>query len=703
MGKKRKATGQPFGEPKAKTVDHGSSKLVLNSYTDVADSGDEFELGRDSILIDETPAQKLRRKLQEQSSCIYSVDELWLTLIVDEFFELSDEEVFANSSKESETDEDDGEDREGVDDTVAESDEQERASSGARGRRHTSTHDGEGSDTSKRSDEDEYAGVWGTSKTDYYNADQIETEADALEEEAEAIRLQKKQLQKMTDADFGFDEIDWLDSGDGDNTDSHDRGGIVREVLPQLEIADDVGPEQRTKLLYARYPEFHYLAQEYTALQVKYDELHERSLEGLSLQSHLRGQAQDTLGQVMPKSVSIIALKKQALSSYLGAISMYFALLLAVRDQNEDSKRMAMNPNELHDHPVMEFLLSCRNSWELTKEIIEPELVEIVPNQIPLLKDEPSLRPESDSKAAPASNPEVKKPRTSKAQKAYNAAVARARAERAARIQRAEEDLKKLYSNSSTKPSMQFDEAPHPLDDSIIINEDDSDFGEATHLNEYDAEEKAKRKKSLQFYTSQIAQKASRRGIASRNAGGDDDIPYKERLKDRQERLNKEAEARGRKGRDTTVLANGMDDSSMDEDQAHMISKQPQASDDEYYDQMISRPAAAKAAKKAEKAAAYQATLAAEAEANGDRVVAVEQIGPDGKRAIGYTIEKNKGLAPHRKKDVRNPRVKKRKKFEEKKKKQRNMRPVWKGGEGKGGYGGELTGIKKGIIRSIKL
>ena len=81
----------------------------------------------------------------------------------------------------------------------------------------------------------------------------------------------------------------------------------------------------------------------------------------------------------------------------------------------------------------------------------------------------------------------------------------------------------------------------------------------------------------------------------------------------------------------------------------------------------------------------------------------MEEEGVDGKRAISYAIEKNKGLAPKRKKDVRNPRVKKRKKFEEKKKKLGSIRAVYKGGEGRGGYAGELTGIKKNLVKSIKL
>lgn len=36
-------------------------------------------------------------------------------------------------------------------------------------------------------------------------------------------------------------------------------------------------------------------------------------------------------------------------------------------------------------------------------------------------------------------------------------------------------------------------------------------------------------------------------------------------------------------------------------------------------------------------------------------------------------------------------------------KKLSSMRPVYKGGEGKGGYGGELTGIKTNVVKSMKL
>jgi U3 small nucleolar RNA-associated protein 3 len=126
------------------------------------------------------------------------------------------------------------------------------------------------------------------------------------------------------------------------------------------------------------------------------------------------------------------------------------------------------------------------------------------------------------------------------------------------------------------------------------------------------------------------------------------------------------------------------------------VAKQVRGEEDEYYD-MVAQTAQRK---RADKAARYEAIAQAR---KGERVVETEQIGPDGKRQISYQIQKNKGLTPHRKKEVRNPRVKKRMKFAEKQKKLRSVKAVYKGGEGPGGYQGELSGIKTGLVKSVKL
>ena len=147
---------------------------------------------------------------------------------------------------------------------------------------------GSDSEVSDAPEEDEDISGWGTSRRDYYNADTIMTEADALEEEAEARRLQQKQLQDMTEADFGFDELEWLkasksvEDGEDDNGDN-----VIREVLPKLQITDAMGPEERLRILRIRYPEFEPLAKEFIDLQAVHEGLKTAATAAIALQQEL--------------------------------------------------------------------------------------------------------------------------------------------------------------------------------------------------------------------------------------------------------------------------------------------------------------------------------------------------------------------------------------------------------------------------------
>jgi U3 small nucleolar RNA-associated protein 3 len=315
--------------------------------------------------------------------------------------------------------------------------------------------------------------------------------------------------------------------------------------------------------------------------------------------------------------------------------------------------------------------------WQRAKKLTDIEVVE-------------NSESGSDAEFVPEAEP-VEETKRTKKQKALETSISQASILRQKRIEQAEQELSSLPTlmpklrKSTSKP-----QPVDPRDD-----DDNSDFGEEEHLSARAAADKAKKRKSLQFYTSQVAQKVNKRTGAGRDAGGDMDLPHKERLRDRQERLNAEAAARGRK---LDEYGRGVDlgGDSGDEDAA--AAKEVRDEEDEYYDMVakLSRK------KKQDKADKYDAIRKAKEENGLLRVVEGEVEG-DGKRAIGYTIEKNKGLAPKRKKDVRNPRVKKRMKFDAKKKKLSSMRAVYKGGEERGGYGGEKTGIKTGLVKSIKL
>ena len=555
--------------------------------------------------------------------------------------------------------------------------------------------------------EEEDLGDWGTSKRDYYNADTIETEADALEEEVEARRLQQKRLQGLTEADFGFiGKKDWLKSGKEDGEgDGSERDSIIQEVLPQVEITDAMGPEERSKMMKVRYPEFEPLATEFLELQSLHERLGLAAAAADAIRKYDNFPTQSSNGQSDSQSISrktpIAVIKYSALTAYLASLSMYFALLTSPASR-PDGSALAMPPIELREHTVMESLMKCRELWSKVKDLQIPDLID----QSPILNGLGSgmaearqitstSKPSKDGGDKDLIVAKRKKSRKSKAKRAAETAQLEADARRAERIRQTEEalaGLSALAGGVTKKPARTLLTTNKPQ-----ANEDDSDFGEQTTLTPYEAAEKAKRKKTLSFYTSQIAQKANKRDAAGRDAGGDADLPYRERLKDRVVRLNAEAEARGKKPKDSTGDQLGGESDEEDRRAAAELREDRNGSEDGYYDLVAASSRKKKADKKA--LAAVQSQAAKE----GGTVHVVEEVGPDGKRAITYAIEKNKGLAPKRKKDVRNPRVKKRKKYEEKKKKLGSVRQVYKGGEGRGGYGGELTGIKKGLVKSIKL
>lgn len=75
----------------------------------------------------------------------------------------------------------------------------------------------------------------------------------------------------------------------------------------------------------------------------------------------------------------------------------------------------------------------------------------------------------------------------------------------------------------------------------------------------------------------------------------------------------------------------------------------------------------------------------------------------DGKRPASWQILSNKGLTPFRKKENRNPRVKRRLRFEKAVKKLHTFKRVVADRKTIGKYGGEATGIKTHLARSTRL
>ncbi|KAG8626096.1 hypothetical protein KVT40_006497 [Elsinoe batatas] len=635
MAKKRKAPGS--SKRKDVPEENFSKRVRLNvdSYEDVAGSDDEFHIGRDKVLLDETPGQKRSRKVAEE----------------EEFLEDSGEEVLGYS------------DEEDADDVDAEDYDDAPLTNGGPKRKIRSDDEDEGAD------EEDELNEWGASKQDYYGADEMETEQDALDEEAEAKRLQQKQLESLTAADYGFDEDEWAGETQKDKQKSEKKSKTVTEVLPQLKVSEDMGPAERLKLLKSRYPEFEPLSKEFLDLQTELDSIRAARKESGSQDKRLQQKYHDG-------PASSLEIKERAASAYLATLAMYFALLSSSTSENGT---IATSATALREHPVMESILSTRSLWQKVKDLPDDD------SDWESEADEATngAEPEAVEVVAPRRN----RKRKTRAQRNALAAERAAEAVHAERMAAAEADLADLDDLLVRKPRKTTKAIKMN-----VASKDDSDIGEK-QLTEKELADKAAKRKSLRFYTSQIAQKSNKRGAAGRSAGGDDDIPYRERLRDRQARLIAEAANKARKHNPSTDLGG----ESGSEDEAQAVALRASTTEDDYYQLISNKKSAAKSEKESLAAAKKDAIL------NGGRVVEQEEIGPDGKRKISYAIEKNKGLTPHRKKDVRNPRVKKRKKYDEKKKKLATMRPVYKGGEGRGGYGGELSGIKSNLVKSRKL
>jgi U3 small nucleolar RNA-associated protein 3 len=148
MARKRKVSRKP--EPSGpREVDAKDARLTIKTFEDVANSEDEYYANQDRIDFDdddEPRSKRLKRQDREEA-----------------FLEASDEEVF---------EEEDG----------SEESEEEKVPPKRKGAKASAALDDDVSESGERRGEVEEGdeGWWGSSRKEYYNADNIETEADAL-------------------------------------------------------------------------------------------------------------------------------------------------------------------------------------------------------------------------------------------------------------------------------------------------------------------------------------------------------------------------------------------------------------------------------------------------------------------------------------------------------------------------------------------
>eukprot|EP00775_Hariotina_reticulata_P005267 gene5267-5502_t len=180
----------------------------------------------------------------------------------------------------------------------------------------------------------------------------------------------------------------------------------------------------------------------------------------------------------------------------------------------------------------------------------------------------------------------------------------------------------------------------------------------------------------------------------ARMRSGDEDLVPRKPLHERRAVFDAVAARR--------VAASGSDGELPEEDfggaggsRGHMSSKRRQqeqfGEEDEFYTASKAARSQVKAAKKAKHAAPQLAPPLPDQEAVGQR-------------KISYEIEKNRGLTPHRRKDLKNPRKKHRVKFAQAVVRRKGqVQGVRQAPSAPRGYAGETTGIKAKVAKSVRL
>ncbi|KAL6933242.1 related to Something about silencing protein 10 [Hanseniaspora guilliermondii] len=489
---------------------------------------------------------------------------------------------------------------------------------------------------------------WGSSKSNYYGADDVsdnEDDAKAMEEEAkkqQQSHMESLNMMDFMDLDDETEQKEWSNAAkEYDNKAFEVDSGIVQIEKQNTDSIASFSEKEKLEFLRSRFPEFTPLYKEYKSINQKLE--------------NVKSVLSETDCDSNQELFTVMNMKKSAYLSNLASMNLYFFILLKnLQDpDNEEFKNMKY-------HPIMEKIL-------LTKEIVRQA------DSLPETYESNTMDDVDEDEEISELDEDI---------------LANA-------VEEENEDQLMEESKSDEENSASEEESEIELESRVIaskVKKDKSDFIE-DEINDIDLAEKNQKKKSLRFYTAKIDK--SDRQASDKLVGGDDDIPYKERMFERKQRLLEEARQRGLQKKDD--FAKQMEeDEDIDMDKIDEINNYNSKEIEDFY----SSVSKSKSDKKQSRQEAHK--LAKQAATEGKLEELAETLDEDGKRAINYQILKNKGLTPHRHKDNRNSRVKKRKKYEKAQKKLRSMKQVYQGPHN-GRYEGEKSGIRKDISKSTKL
>ena len=605
---------------------------------------------------------------------------------------------FRDDDEDEEDEEEDEQDGEGTDKEEDEEDAYEEETAPARkaSQRRTARpapRDAVHAEAEEDREEDEDELGWGANKRSYYSGnteEDMESDSEIDEEKAheletnEAIRLQRLSRSGLVDDEFGIGDIDAAEAHANEDEMSAAARQKRRKEIDQEDEGGSTNllPDELVARLQVQAPVILALVNEYGQMLESMNNTHT-----IAVQTDGRDQ----------QTSEIFHLYDQTQSTYVMLLAFVFQLAM--------SREYAGSPDRLLSHPIMDRLAQFKAALvemqslglfsDTREDLIGPptdedlayeNLGDLEDNEVEdLIEDEK----ENQQLSAAAYSPEPAPAPVLDAQP-----------------KRKTKSKKKAQSETPLETVIEMDEAPlasvadvGPEAPSVprgvkeSVAEDEDAFGEPTQLRDHEYAEKMAHQRSVQFHANQMHMRdANARGPqAAHRLEGDSDIPYRDRQRSRETvaatNANKAAKKRaefppeddfGEDGWEDTV-----DDQGNDDDDA------------QYYDLVQSNKRARRSTQKEEHDRVRDES----------RVWDDDTVAPGEHRSIDRTIEKNKGLTQNRPKNVRNPRVKRRQKFDRANKRLSSTRPVYKGGQSAlhGGYSGEKSGISTHVVKSRKL
>lgn len=517
------------------------------------------------------------------------------------------------------------------------------------------------SDESESEDEEsDNAGDWGNTAGDYYDADEGEEDDNKLEEE-EALRLQKKRAMALSEEDF-LNSLPGQLSGKAIVKDDLEDQKLVHSIDEQLKNLDVSGVEV--------IPKTH---KTNLSKEKALDILETESPEVLELSSQLKERWEQVILVIHPLALRIQSLKPDIVKSVpiLRHVYIKYELCLGYLTNIAFYLHLkASGATDIQNHPIIESLVTYTNLLKKLEDAEEEvdDLLALVDEKLTKIENGGNIHSEDEQ------DEDLQEAELSEAMSEDSQALSELDDLDSDSIE--EEPISNasggedMESNAldSDDPKTTLAQLRRNLKKSVVKSsiKKDSDFLDSQFLEEGDAIEKSARKHTLRHHASVIHQALDKRSHLHKFSG-DADLPYKDPNRQNKIPIN---QAINKESNDADIF---------DDDEVNtVVEAGPKRK----------RVRTLTPEEVAEIRESYLAL-------NPDE----EEVGNSDKRLASRKILKNKGLAPKRKKEQRNPRVKHRKKFEKATKKLSSFKRLVQ--KPTSNYGGESTGIKTHLSRSV--